>query len=310
MRWSRIAVLALVLGLAALVVPDSAVKPTEVSLVRIRHGAGLDSQREMIWILAVGSDARPGEDMNRTRGDALQLVGINTRTHAATAIGIPRDSWVSIPGYGSERINAALYFGGPRLLGETVGNLVGVQPDYVMVTRFPFFEDMVDSIGGIEVQNPRYFSDSNLYVTGFKQGRIHLNGYGAMAFSRVRKTLPGGDFDRSANQQRTLRGIHAKIRARAAEPGFVERGVMTVLRAHLHQCLARRAVRARPGGRAGRARQDHQLRGPGQHRLCRRRQRRLPARRLGPPLRRRCPPGRHDQALLRPPDFPQVVRVS
>ena len=217
------------LGLAALVVPDSAVKPTDVSLVRIRHGAGLDAQREMIWILAVGSDARPGEDMNRTRGDALQLVGINTRTHAATAIGIPRDSWVSIPGYGSERINAALYFGGPRLLGQTVGNLVGVQPDYVMVTRFPFFEDMVDSIGGIEVQNPRPFSDSNLYVTGFKQGRIHLNGYGAMAFSRVRKTLPGGDFDRSANQQRTLRGIHAKIRARAAEAGFMERGVMTVL---------------------------------------------------------------------------------
>ena len=69
--WSRVAVLALVLGLAALVVPDSAVKPTEVSLVRIRHGSGLDAQREMVWILAVGSDARPGEDMNRTRGDAL-----------------------------------------------------------------------------------------------------------------------------------------------------------------------------------------------------------------------------------------------
>ena len=227
--WSRLAVLALVLGLSAFVVPDSAVKPTEVSLTRIRHGAGLDTNREMIWILAVGSDARPGQDMNRTRGDALQLVGINTRTHAATAIGIPRDSWVGIPGYGSERVNAALFFGGPRLLGETVGNLVGVQPDYVMVTRFPFFEDMVDAIGGIEVRNPRYFSDSSLKPGGFKAGRIHLDGYGAMAFSRVRKTLPAGDFDRSANQQRTLRGIHAKIRARAAEPGFMERGVMSVL---------------------------------------------------------------------------------
>ncbi len=50
-----------------------------------------------------------------------------------------------------------------------------------------------------------------------------------MAFSRVRKSLPGGDFDRSANQQRTLRGIHAKIRANADRPGFIERGVMTVL---------------------------------------------------------------------------------
>ena len=60
-----------------------------------------------------------------------------------------------------------------------------------------------------------------------------------MAFSRVRKSLPGGDFDRSANQQRTLRGIHAKIRANADRPGFIERGVMTVLAAHGDRPAAR-----------------------------------------------------------------------
>jgi LCP family protein required for cell wall assembly len=228
-RCGRLAVLALVLAVAGLVVPDSAVQPTDIDLVRVRHAEEVDAPRDVVWILAVGSDARRGQDMRRARGDALQLVGINTRTHAATAIGIPRDSWVAIPGHGREKINAALYFGGPRLMGRAVGNLVGVQPDYVMVSRFPFFENMVDVIGGIEVRNPRLFSDPYLYRTGFKAGRIHLNGYGAMAFSRVRKSLPGGDFDRSANQQRTLRGIHAKIRARAHEPGFIERGVMTVL---------------------------------------------------------------------------------
>ena len=225
----RTAVLGLVLAVAAFVVPDSAVQPTDITLVRVRHAEGVDTPRDMVWILAVGSDARPGQDMRRSRGDALQLIGINTRTHAATAIGVPRDSWVSIAGHGSEKINAALYFGGPQLMGRAVGDLVGIQPDYVMVSRFPFFEDMVDDIGGIEVQNPRRFSDPYLYTTGFRAGRIHLNGYGAMAFSRVRKSLPGGDFDRSANQQRTLRGIHAKIRANADRPGFIERGVMTVL---------------------------------------------------------------------------------
>ena len=50
-----------------------------------------------------------------------------------------------------------------------------------------------------------------------------------MAFSRIRKGLAGGDFDRSANQQRTLRGIHARIRSQASSPGFIERGVMTVM---------------------------------------------------------------------------------
>jgi LCP family protein required for cell wall assembly len=228
-RVLRAAVLAAVLAVAAFVVPDSAVEPADVELVKLRTAHGVDAGRDVIWILAVGSDARPGQEMTRTRGDALQMVAINTRTGAASAIGIPRDSWVGIPGHGSNRVNAALFFGGPETLGRTVGNLVGVQPDYVFVTRFPFFENMIDDIGGITVHNPRPFSDPYLRPGGFRAGKIHLNGYGAMGFSRIRKGLAGGDFDRSANQQRTLRGIHARIRARAGTPGFIERGVMSVM---------------------------------------------------------------------------------
>jgi polyisoprenyl-teichoic acid--peptidoglycan teichoic acid transferase len=236
-RLLRVVAIGAVLAVAGLVIPDSAVKSTEIELVKVHRADGVDLTPDVVWILAVGSDARPGEDMTRTRGDALQLVGMNTRTGAATAIGIPRDSWVSIPGYGSSRINAALAYGGPQLLGQTVGNLVGVQPDYVFVTRFPYFEDMVNDIGGIEVSNPRWFFDENLNRKGFKKGRIHLNGYAAMAFSRSRHQLAGGDFDRSANQQRVLRGIQGKIRARAAVPGFIERGVLSVM-AHMHTDLS------------------------------------------------------------------------
>lgn len=228
-RLLRPAVLTLVLATAAFIVPNSAVQPTDAALVKIHTAEGVDAGPDMIWILAVGSDARPGQLMTRSRGDALQLVGLNTKTGAAAAIGIPRDSVVSIPGHGRNRVNAALYFGGPQLLGRAVGGLVGVQPDYVFVTRFPFFEDMVSDIGGITVSNPRAFSDPYLKPKGFKKGRIHLTGYEAMAFSRIRKSLPGGDFDRSANQQRTLRGIYARIRSQADRPGFIERGIMTVM---------------------------------------------------------------------------------
>ncbi|MDN4174294.1 LCP family protein [Nocardioides sp. SOB77] len=236
-RALRAGVLALVLAGAAVVVPDAAVHRTDLVLVQADRADGVAVRdQDVLWVLAVGSDARPGESMVRSRGDAIQLVGINTRTGSAVAIGVPRDSWVPIPGHGHGRVNSALTYGGPALMGRTVGDLVGVQPDYVFVTRFPFFEDMVDDIGGIHVRNPRAFSDENLKPLGFTAGRVRLDGYGAMAFSRIRKTLPGGDFDRSANQQRVLRGIQQAVRARADEPGFVERGVLTVME-HMHTDL-------------------------------------------------------------------------
>ena len=196
---ARMVLLGLTLTLAAVILPDSSVKPTEVNLIRIKQADGVSLERDVIWILAVGSDARRGEDMLRSRGDALQLVGINTQTGAATAIGVPRDSWVEIPGHGSQKINSALYFAGPRGIAGAMRNLTGISADYVLVTRFPFFEQMIDDIA------------SNF-------GLGHLD------------RLPGGDFDRSANQQRTLRGIHARVRAMADQPGFIKRGVLTVLK--------------------------------------------------------------------------------
>jgi polyisoprenyl-teichoic acid--peptidoglycan teichoic acid transferase len=231
--WRRWLAVGAVLAVAAVVVPDSAVKTTEVELVKVHTADGVDLSPHVIWILAVGSDARPGQDMTHTRGDALQLIGMNTKTGAATAIGVPRDSWVDIPGHGYEKINAALYFGGPQLMGRAVGDLVGIQPDYVFVTRFLFFQDMVNGIGGIDVHNPVRFTDDAIhpdqYPNGFPAGKIHLNGWSALAFSRMRHYLPRGDFDRSANQQRVLRGIQARVHARAHAPGFIERGVISVM---------------------------------------------------------------------------------
>ena len=235
-RATRLVTLALVLGVVALTIPDSAVKSTEIALVKVHDGQAAAIGPHVISILAVGSDARPGEDMTRSRGDALQLVTINTQTHAASIIGVPRDSWVDIPGHGTDKINSSLYFGGPQLLGQTVGNLIGVHPTYVFVTRFPYFIQMVKSIGGVEVQNPYAFSDDPLKVSGFPRGRIHLSGYDAMAYSRIRHTLPAGDFDRSAHQEIVLKAIQAKVRANAGKAGFIERGVLDAM-SHMYTNL-------------------------------------------------------------------------
>ncbi len=222
-------VVGLLLAVGLLAIPDSSIQRTDMVLVQVERATSVDTDPDVVWILAVGSDARPGEDMTRTRGDALQLVVINTTTGAATAIGIPRDSYVPIPGYGSDRVNAAMTYGGPRLLGETVGNLVGIQPEFVFVARFESFENMVNGIGGITVRNPRFFSDSNLKPAGFQQGRIKLRGYTALAFSRIRKNLVGGDFDRSANQQRVLVGIQDRIREKSRDRGWLEKSLLTAL---------------------------------------------------------------------------------
>ena len=121
LRGAKLAALGLVLAAVTLALPDSSPKSTDFALVKIDQGNAAAIDEHVISILAVGSDARPGENFTRTRGDALQLITINTQTHAASIIGVPRDSWVDIPGHGNDKINASLYYGGPQLLGQTVG---------------------------------------------------------------------------------------------------------------------------------------------------------------------------------------------
>ena len=222
-------ILVTVLAVAALAMPNSGVAPTYFSLVKFEHAEGVDLEPDVIWILAVGSDARRGQDPLHSRGDTLQLVGMDTRTGAATSIGIPRDSWVSIPGHGSNRVNAALYFGGPQLLGETVAGLIGIEPDYVMVTTFWGVEAVAKDVGPITVNNPVAFSDEYLKPKGFPKGKVVLRGYNVVSFGRIRKTLAGGDFDRSRNQQRVLVGFQRKVAENADKPGWIERGVLSVM---------------------------------------------------------------------------------
>ncbi|HSE07140.1 MAG TPA: LCP family protein [Nocardioidaceae bacterium] len=218
--------LAVVLALTALVVPPASVREAQTSLVKVQGAHNVDISRNVIWVLFLGSDARKGQSVTRSRADAIQLVGINTRTGAATAIGVPRDSYVSIPGYGRNKINASMVFGGPQLMARSVGDMVGIRPDFVFTTSFWGFSRMVDAIGGVTVQSKYAFHDP-LRPRGYKVGKNKLNGIQTLVFSRTRKAFPGGDFDRSANQQRALVGILNQVRRNADKPGFMERGVMT-----------------------------------------------------------------------------------
>ncbi|UDY24697.1 LCP family protein [Nocardioides sp. Kera G14] len=229
--------LAGVLGTTLFVLPDSTAQPDSAVLVATNRARKVDIGKDMLYVLAVGTDARPGEDMLHARGDAIQMVSINTKTGASAIIGVPRDSWVDIPGHGFEKINAALYFGGPKLFAQTVGDLVGIQPDYVFLTRFEGLQAMVGTIGGVDIDNPFFFSDENLKKKGFQAGKIHLTGYEALAYSRIRHALLRGDFDRSRHQEVVMRAIQKKVFRKAASPGFLAKGVASVMKS-LHTDLS------------------------------------------------------------------------
>jgi LCP family protein required for cell wall assembly len=155
------------------------------------------------FLLVIGSDARPGESPEATRGDSLHIVGVNPAKHAVSILGIPRDSFVPIPGIGTRKINEALFWGGPNLVVRTVEQLTGVAIDAYVLTGFQGFQDLVNAVGGIAVDVPYRMSDPYSHAR-FAPGMRHMNGRLALAFSRDRHDVPGGDFGRSMNQGRML----------------------------------------------------------------------------------------------------------
>ena len=221
----RVLVLGVVLAIAALVMPPATVRTPDASLVKVQTAQAVDHPRSVVWILCLGSDARPGQRLTGTRADAIQMVGLNLDTGDGTIIGIPRDSFVDIRGHGRNKINASMFFGGPQLMADSVGRMVGVRPDYVFTTGFLGFRGMVRAIDGVTVNSRFAFSDP-VRPQGYHRGKNNLNPFQALIFGRVRHPLPRGDFDRSANQQELLRSILRKVRVHQSEPGFMERGLL------------------------------------------------------------------------------------
>lgn len=165
------------------------------------------------YIVAIGSDARPGvcEPVEACLADSIHLIGVNPREESASILGFPRDSYVDIPGFGTQKINNALAHGGPELVAQTVAELVGVEVDYYLLTSFEGLRHMVEGLGGVEVEIPYAMSDAASGAT-FEAGPEDLDGQQALAFARNRKDTPNGDFSRSENQGLLILGALEQLR--------------------------------------------------------------------------------------------------
>ncbi|HJS26736.1 MAG TPA: LCP family protein [Actinomycetota bacterium] len=168
-------------------------EPAHASYVPVLDGS------EPIFVLVIGSDARPDEEIASTRADSLHIVALNPAKHKATIVGIPRDSFVDIPDHGQNKINSALFYGGPELVVETVEELTGITFDYWAMTGFETFETMVNGVDGLVVDVPMAMDDAFSHAF-FEPGVQRLNGGDALAFARNRHDLLAGDFGRSENQ--------------------------------------------------------------------------------------------------------------
>lgn len=198
------------LGVAAHPEPAAAQPLFELGMAHAGFVPTLDGTQPM-FILLVGSGARPGDDVEHSLADSIHIVAINPAKHKASILGIPRDSWVDIPGHGSNKINAAMFYGGPPLLVQTVEALTHIRLDYWALTTFWGFSAMVNQVGGLSVDVP--FSMHDYYShSDFNPGVQKLNGNEALAFARDRHSLPEGDFGRSEDAGRLMLASLAQFR--------------------------------------------------------------------------------------------------
>ena len=174
------------------------------------------SGSDPIFILFIGSGAREGEDVEHSLADSIHIVSINPAKHRAAILGIPRDTWVDIPGYGGNKINTAMSYGGPPLLVQTIESLTGIRLDYWALTTFWGFSKMIYNIGGLTVDVQFPMHDRYSY-SDFEPGLQKLNGPDALAFARDRHSLPQGDFGRSENGGRLIVAALAQFRKEFAK---------------------------------------------------------------------------------------------
>jgi polyisoprenyl-teichoic acid--peptidoglycan teichoic acid transferase len=197
-----------------------------VTVQRAHAGSATPALKGRLVLLTVGSDSGAprfgrGGSMESGRADALQLVIIDTARRRGAVLSFPRDSYVPIPGHGTSKINAAMAFGGPPLLVATFERLTGLTIDYYALTSFDGLTDIVNKVGGVQVNVDMNLRDH--FAGAFlDKGRQTLRGGQALAYARARKTLPGGDFDRSRHQgQLLLGGLGTFQRQVAKDPSQV-----------------------------------------------------------------------------------------
>ncbi|RJL32286.1 LytR family transcriptional regulator [Bailinhaonella thermotolerans] len=212
----------LVLGVAGFVTLDS--KLHRIDALADYDGRPAETPGQD-WLL-VGSDSRKGlsaEDRKKLatgraagqRTDTMMLLHIPEGSGRPTLVSLPRDSYVSIPGKGRNKLNAAYTLGGPKLLARTVETVTGIRLDRYMEIGFAGFVGIVDAIGGVELCPKESIKDPKAGLN-LKKGCQVMDGPTALGYVRTRATARA-DLDRVKRQ----RQFFAAVVSQATSPGVL-----------------------------------------------------------------------------------------
>jgi len=177
------------------------------------EGEVIEAGSNIVNILLIGQDARPGE--THSRSDSMIMVTFNKEEKTITMTSFLRDLYVKIPGYLDNRINAAYAFGGKELLNETLELNFGVQVDGNVAVDFSRFAEVIDLLGGVDIELRGDEANhlnmlTNRYV--LQKGMQHLDGEQALEYARIRKLDSDGDFSRTNRQRKVLNSLIEKFR--------------------------------------------------------------------------------------------------
>lgn len=167
------------------------------------------AQNQSFSVLLMGIDTGDLGRGEQGRSDTMMVATVSPEDNQTTIVSIPRDTYVDIIGRGTQdKINHAYAFGGPAMSMNTVENYLDIPIDHYISINMAGLKELVDAVGGIEVNNDLTFSQSGY---DFTIGKITLDGDQALAYSRMRHEDPNGDYGRQERQRKIVEGIARKV---------------------------------------------------------------------------------------------------
>ena len=181
--------------------------PSFVVPQRVEETADL---KDTVNILLIGADYN---EIGKTEGrsDSIMLVSLNFKTEEIFIMSIPRDTYAEVEGHGKTKINHSFAYGGVELLLSSVENLLNIPIDYYAATNFAGFEQVIDAMGGIDIEVDKDMDYQTYYDhIQLEKGFQHLDGKQALQFVRYRQDALG-DIKRVERQQLFMQAVIDKM---------------------------------------------------------------------------------------------------